>query len=926
MNAKFKSAFIARSFVAMILTATSKINVEIMLKSNRQGWRCFHSITLFTVLLSVIAAAGEVAASAKQDFDVIPTPKQMQFHNRRMLLLKPDQTAAVIGLYGQNSHANAAVDIINRQVAALGAEAFETVRLESNHTIQPDSPPLILLTPSMEDLPVKIRNRLLPFYREISPLGAQAYTIQFLIESDVLRIVCLAGAGPEGLLYAAVTFSKMLRRQGDHIVAQAISIVDWPDFQYRALPVWPMPRSFDAFKRAIDWAVAYKFNRIFTRPSRNGRFDKFSLPTPTERQYLRLANEYAAERGMKITYMLSWAVGSRAENGKDPKFKDALLFNGLYYTWSIDELLKARAGEIGRFVRETETTSLNLHCIDTYEENWSKRKAPDRSRFGDDRAAADANVINLLTRELRRHDPDMELQFVVYPYQINFSLPGNSHYRRWMSKLSRSIPKDVHLCVTEHNRDQTESWADLVRQPLVHWINGNAFQWGRYFTTSPSFTKSCYLPDRPSDMIYNAEPIGFFQGEVMQAVAAEYAWNVTAPGSRLVRENHDGETMVAGAFKYFRKREVNGTAFNTWSWYRATEDPEDTIDSVLVRACELEYGSTAGQSMTAFYRNNPLGWRGPDLIYRCLNRLGHRDRIKAIEHQIELADRAVAALQKANRSGCPESASKRDISRLLKTTQTQKMFLTGALYRFRSVDALFNGDHENAEKAAGVGLNYLDAYINPVKSDKVWKRKENAWKESSTQRLKTILLGIQLKKNGAKNLITNPGFEQPAGSSAPHSSWVFKNSGAEPTLDRRSGRYASVFTLKPAAHFASMSHPISISPDIAYYLEFWIKKENRARMVPLMVYKDNRGRRILQKIISNDLKPIDVVEEFELISTVLRVPESAAAAEFSIRMDWFGTSPTKTIDLMVDDVFFAAIPAALLSRYTDNPLSIASEN
>ena len=239
-------------------------------------------------------------------------------------------------------------------------------------------------------------------------------------------------------------------------------------------------------------------------------------------------------------------------DGNRDEYQGAVLFNNQYYTWDEDGLLRKRASEIARFAKETGAESLHFHCIDTYEEGWYERGKNDRTRFGNDRASADANVINIFTEEIRKLNPGIELQFVVSPYHVNFDLPGNEQYKAWMKRLTALIPGDVYLIVAEFNRDQADSWVAATRQPLVHWINGNAFQWGRYFSTLPAFTKSAYYEGRERDVVIHMEPIGHFNGEVMQLVAAEYEWNVNGPGSGFIMEERAGKTGIAGANLHMR--------------------------------------------------------------------------------------------------------------------------------------------------------------------------------------------------------------------------------------------------------------------------------------------------------------------------------------------------------------------------------------
>ena len=115
---------------------------------------------------------------------------------------------------------------------------------------------------------------------------------------------------------------------------------------------------------------------------------------------------------------------------------------------------------------ETGADAFFLHCMDTggrdNPENWANRTAMDRERWGDDRAAADANVIRLLHAEMKRQNPEVLFFPVIYPYSPRYLQYPD--VRTWLDRLSSLVPEEVFFDVREAPRELMQQWKDVIRQ------------------------------------------------------------------------------------------------------------------------------------------------------------------------------------------------------------------------------------------------------------------------------------------------------------------------------------------------------------------------------------------------------------------------------------------------------------------------------
>lgn len=879
----------------------------------KPAWAIFLGLVMLAALLPVPESGAGLPSGA---LDLIPSPKIIEIEAERFLLNQHGKALAVISTGKGGRTLALAAEAINERIEALGGEPLKIVT--AHDSAAPADYRQVIRLEVLEqggegDLPAEVRQAM----AVVAAKGEQGYAIRFGLGQEQGQErdedAFLIGVGRQGVLHAASTFRLLIKREGAAIYATRAQIVDWPDFQHRGLPVWPLPASYHDFKRCVDWAAQYKFNRIYTHATAKKAPDGFNLPTAEERRYLRRINAYARERGIKINYALTWALLPDAPDPKQAKAQGGVSFNGHRYSWGDDRLLRKRAAQIAQFARETGADSLHLHCIDTIDEAWGRRGSLERARFGNDRAAADANVINIFTSEIRRLNPGIELQFVVYPYHVNFELSGNAHYKAWIKNLSAQIPDDVYLISAELNRDQADSWVAVTRQPLVHWINGDAFQWGRYFSTLPAFTGSAYHPGRERDIVVHMEPIGFFNGEVMQLVAAEYEWNVTASGSGYISEAKDGRGGVIGGNQHYRQETVSGGDLNSWGWYRGTAEPAATSGELLLKACRLEFGSAAAPHMAEFFRNNPVGRRAPSGYGATLQEVLPGKELEASLDQLGKADRTLQSLKAALIAAGDDMALRERIRTLLANTYRQSLVISGAAASYRARQSSMRGSGEEAGKEIEKGRQRLALIRREMESGGYWSEEARAWYAEGERRLSLAASG----RRGdlmSRNLIGNPGFEGSAGRSgagAKRSLPGWSSTGdLEPAENSHSGKQAAQLKLTKSDSFVLMEQPISVAPSCEAYVEFWLKKDGEFRVIPMLQYvSEGQGKKV-EEVAVADFPFGSAIDEYRFYSGTVRLPAQVRQATFKIYADWFGFTPVRDKSLYLDDVVVSCAPGA----------------
>ncbi|HRU06939.1 MAG TPA: glycoside hydrolase family 20 zincin-like fold domain-containing protein, partial [Candidatus Brocadiia bacterium] len=408
----------------------------------------------------------------------------------------------------------AGVEQINRRLAELGAPALAAPKAgAAGHIV------------------VGLFDRMAAELKRIgSPAKPprQGYVIGFAWDG-ALPAVVVAGADLAGARYGCVTLARMLK-SGPALAAA--SVQDWPDYAHRmgfTVRDYFTPETLPAAKRAVDDAFGAKINLMWGRG--------FYVPFETlfkNPELRRELNAYAAERNVRIVIGHSVHVGEApfpknmagyGTQGYPYKPEEGLVgHRGRAYTWSRDDLLDARAEEFARLMRETGADTFYLHSMDTggrdNPENWNLRTPMDHKRWGNDRGAADANIVNRFVAKLRAANPEATLFYVAYPYGSRYL--AYPEVVEWLARLSALTPESVYFCVREGQRGDMEQWKDAARQGRFIYHQPTATDHGFLFHVAGRYARTFFFDDKDVYwLLTSAEPMW---------VGAEYAWNTQAPG------------------------------------------------------------------------------------------------------------------------------------------------------------------------------------------------------------------------------------------------------------------------------------------------------------------------------------------------------------------------------------------------------------
>lgn len=396
------------------------------------------------------------------------------------------------------------------------------------------------------------------------PLGDEGYMIKFLKHRGK-DIIVLTGETPQGTMYACITFCGLLRNVNGMLHIRKIDVWDRPDYRYRMSGSIMSDRA-RAFQ-TIDFALQHKLNMVWA----GYRIDIENIDR--DRIWLKKINDYAWDRGIRIVYWGYWDVGKapvppRAGYYYYP-YGEYIGHRGLAFSWCEDGPLRKKAEYIKRFIQTTNARAIYLHSIDSGgdrdPELWSKRSRKCRERFGNDRAAADAYVINTFYRAAREASSDAMFIAVPHPYRAKF-LASNQTTRKWLERLAALIPADVFLCNREGLRSDLALWGRTAKQPvfLYHEAEPRDWELKRPFISSFRFARTFYFGTRKDVYWYVSEGI---MSKVRVLGASEYSWNTGAPGSQ-----------------EFQNLE------NPPLWAQAVVHPNEFKEYFLPRACKALFG------------------------------------------------------------------------------------------------------------------------------------------------------------------------------------------------------------------------------------------------------------------------------------------------------------------------------------------------
>ena len=401
----------------------------------------------------------------------------------------------------------------------------------------------------------------------------------YWIDSRDKRLVRLVGRDEQGLLWAAVTFRRMLVKGADgRIMLLSAEIRDWPDFAMRMMNRFIAYHRdhterglFAALQRGDDEALQYANNYVadsqavvdfLVRLKHNVTWlPLYGLPTRLDdlsREIggvgraaaflatLRAVTRYAQARGMAVCDIQMTNIGTSPEDDADPEVRRCVFHKShkKYFCWSQDARSRRKAEETAKLYAAAGYSMVALHTVDGggYADPalWNARCAECKARWGDDRAAADAHLYALWRDAFARLAPTTTLTAIQYPYDASILLQEDhanvDSVKAYWSKLCKSLPKDADfsVCVRENIQPAIAAFCRIfdTRPVLVYWMTDTMpddHRWDPLFTSRVRFAQTFRRAGR-RDWIFAYSS----SCRPMTAIAgAQYLWDADSPGAGL---------------------------------------------------------------------------------------------------------------------------------------------------------------------------------------------------------------------------------------------------------------------------------------------------------------------------------------------------------------------------------------------------------
>lgn len=529
------------------------------------------SLILSPPILSV-AATGEPANNGSEiweEIDVVPMPRQIALTGANPAL-DPLKFALIVG-ENPLRQSELGAEWINKRLVKMGGEPLPI--LKTNQELGAGVTPIII--GSREDNP-KINeaaeNELINI-GEGNP-GPRGYEILFTKDGAVL----LAGADPIGVLYACVTLGELIQEVPEGLpILKAANIRDWPDIQY--LYVLDMEPPSDVVKnpdspearasylskmsRMYENMLRRKLSMVWYKPLAWGEM-AFREMSPYAKETVRMGIEAGKELGIEsLFYHLYPFVGPRKDHPDvDPDLleqKPKTRYDTWLQSWTMDEERRAYAKELAQWIKEMGFTDIGFHDTDTggylNPANWNNRGPADRKRWGDDYAAATINKFQIFFEEIVRENPEVRINFTLYPYTSEIFDPSEvvkkglrttlnlsadqlegfrKRYESFWTQMNASFPKeDVAFAIREpwsaNGEPGLKVFLDLVKgRPLFAWYGLAAAE---FYSNVPSWLGTLHSGS-PDDIVFT-QNIYVDRGYVplLSYAMREYSWNTKAPGA-----------------------------------------------------------------------------------------------------------------------------------------------------------------------------------------------------------------------------------------------------------------------------------------------------------------------------------------------------------------------------------------------------------
>ncbi len=692
-------------------------------------------MSLQILLTVVLLLSGGVYAAKNSSAELypllFPTPKKMIVLSMDKLKIADKNTAGAVIVVDKDSKRELiAAQLINTELKKLG---FPELRIIDDNS--PDISGEIVISvvdAGKNAFTGKLRKKHSPHLKEINTKKPQGYSIDFITTRGNQKVIILSGDDSLGTLYAAVTFYQMLEQKADGVFVKQVFVRDWPDVEWRFISdiaiaarrkSGQLGNSEKHIEEYINWLLKHKINGMKCVTTH------FMNP-----EYFKKLVHYGRDRGvftMVCTLSKSGPLNA-VGNTKYKKLKGiptSRRHPNFYISYVRDDLIRKRTEEDAKWIRKMGIKWVYYHAIDTgrpgnYSE-WTSRSKECKRKFGDNRAAADANLVNIIQNTYEKIAPGTMLCFSFQPYhpyviQDNYfknEFPGipesyKKYYLRRILKYYRDLCKltkeNIFLTVREGPKTWINEWYKMVKKPThTYVILGDNLT---LFNTRARFLKTFFLPGKEN--LFDIYGIRLLQGIiseniVCQVLVSEYLWNVNAPGAEMWPDD----------FLDFK---------------RDLRKPEEIINNTLPRICDNIWGTEGGKYFYPLFKSEiiPQFIERPDkfcqsrvlrkggvlkdgaeisLAYKCMNSdmFYGRNAVATMKKYMEKLNISVNDI-KQWLTHCPDKNrgcySYRYGVHLYQYATLWKAYAAIWYYYLAAEDSIKNNDKQKAENLIGEGL------------------------------------------------------------------------------------------------------------------------------------------------------------------------------------------------------------------------------
>jgi len=472
-----------------------------------------------------------IKKATKASLNIIPTPKSIYVFDKKIYQQKTQGKGHhIIIAIAENKKSRIAAEKIAKKLKSLNIKSLTKHIKDLSDDSKANSTIIYLISPkqlsSLPNFPNKAKN-----LKKATELPQQGYIINFINDKNALVV----GKDDQGILWGAITFIRLIKKDKKGIYFQKANIEDWPDYKYRGTRLlhdcFAYSLEIDETKKLIDQKILdNKLN--LAQAQELHKLDAHAI------LWLKEVCLYARERGILVGFSMFVNL-ARSSDKNRPENQNMIEHQGMLYCWSREKLIDKKCKWLTEFAKEVKPGLIYLHKIDT-QGKWKLRCDECKNRFGEDEAKGYANLYNKFIEAIKKGYPDC-IVAVSDRYSMDFA---NKEDLKHFSRLISYLPSKTPFLVREHNRKTYEKRKEVFgSNPIMTYFSTWGYpemenQIGMLYNTCYKYNKTFYFPESKEDIILNFSRNG--SGDMVLG-SSEFSWNANAPGARLLNSNgYDG--------------------------------------------------------------------------------------------------------------------------------------------------------------------------------------------------------------------------------------------------------------------------------------------------------------------------------------------------------------------------------------------------